>query len=153
MAHNHFLVPGITPQPISALQLRCQAWYGSLGLIPGPIWKMSCNNLLIFFNSGGTQLKILGVKTEEVKVEEPMNTSTTEGWYLIVLWLRSWMYQTHCRSKSLVDCCNFQLLSIGQLSFLHHYDCHGMTEILLKMALKSHNCYLFALEDFKEGMT
>jgi hypothetical protein len=21
--------------------------YGSLGLIPGPIWKMSCNNLLV----------------------------------------------------------------------------------------------------------
>jgi hypothetical protein len=32
--------------PISALQLRCRAWYGSLGLIPGPIWKMPCNNLL-----------------------------------------------------------------------------------------------------------
>ena len=25
------------------------AWYGSLGLIPWPIWKMSCNNLLILF--------------------------------------------------------------------------------------------------------
>ena len=23
------------------------AWYESLGLIPGPTWKMSCNNLLI----------------------------------------------------------------------------------------------------------
>ena len=39
---------GINPWPISALQLRCRAWYGSLGLIPGPIWKMSCNNLLIY---------------------------------------------------------------------------------------------------------
>jgi hypothetical protein len=39
--------PGINPRPISALQLRYWAWYGSLGLIPGPIWKMSCNNLLI----------------------------------------------------------------------------------------------------------
>ena len=29
------------------------------------------------FFTGGTQLKILGVKTEEVKIEEPMNTSTT----------------------------------------------------------------------------
>jgi hypothetical protein len=42
------IVPGINPRPISALQLRCRAWYGSLGLIPRPIWKMSCNNLLIF---------------------------------------------------------------------------------------------------------
>jgi hypothetical protein len=25
------------------------AWYGSLRLIPWPIWKMSCNNLLILF--------------------------------------------------------------------------------------------------------
>jgi hypothetical protein len=41
------MVPGINPRPISALQLRCRAWYGSLGLIPGPIWKMSYNNLLI----------------------------------------------------------------------------------------------------------
>jgi hypothetical protein len=32
---------------VSALQLRCRAWYGSLGLIAGPIWKMSCNNLLL----------------------------------------------------------------------------------------------------------
>ena len=42
------MVPGINPRPISALQLRCRAWYGSLGIIPGPIWKMSCNNLLLF---------------------------------------------------------------------------------------------------------
>jgi hypothetical protein len=35
------------PWPISALQLRCWVWYGSLGLIPGSIWKMSCNNLLL----------------------------------------------------------------------------------------------------------
>ena len=41
------IVPGIKPRPISALQLCCRAWYGSLGLIPGPIWKMSCNNLLL----------------------------------------------------------------------------------------------------------
>jgi hypothetical protein len=41
------IVPGINPRPISALQLRCRAWYGSLRLIPGPIWKMSCNNLLL----------------------------------------------------------------------------------------------------------
>ena len=40
------IVTGINPRPISALQLRCRGWYGSLGLIPGPIWKMSCNNLL-----------------------------------------------------------------------------------------------------------
>ena len=33
------MVPGIS--------LRCRAWYGSLGLIRGPIWKMSCNNLLV----------------------------------------------------------------------------------------------------------
>ena len=37
----------IIPQHIPALQLRCQAWYGSLGLILEPTWKMSCNNLLI----------------------------------------------------------------------------------------------------------
>jgi hypothetical protein len=42
------IVPGINPRPISALQLRCRAWYGSPGLIPRPIWKMSCNNLLIW---------------------------------------------------------------------------------------------------------
>jgi hypothetical protein len=41
------IVPGINPRPISGLQLRCRAWYGSLGLIPWPIWKMSCNNLLL----------------------------------------------------------------------------------------------------------
>ena len=36
-------------RPISALQLRCRDWYGSLGLIPGPIWEISwlCNNLLL----------------------------------------------------------------------------------------------------------
>jgi hypothetical protein len=39
--------PGINPRHISALQLRCRACYGSLGLIPGPIWKISCNNLLL----------------------------------------------------------------------------------------------------------
>jgi hypothetical protein len=49
------MVSGINPRPISALQLRRRAWYGSLGLSPGPIWKMSCNNLLLshilFFNN------------------------------------------------------------------------------------------------------
>jgi hypothetical protein len=30
----------------SNISPRCRAWYGSLGLIAGPIWKMSCNNLL-----------------------------------------------------------------------------------------------------------
>jgi len=25
--------------------LCSRAWYGSLRLLPGPIWKMSCNNL------------------------------------------------------------------------------------------------------------
>ena len=44
------IVPGINPRPISALQLRCLAWFGSLGLIPGPIWKMSCNNILLLTN-------------------------------------------------------------------------------------------------------
>ena len=42
------IAPGINPRPISALQLRCRAWYGSLGIIPGPIWKMSCNNLIVY---------------------------------------------------------------------------------------------------------
>jgi hypothetical protein len=42
------IVPGINPRPISALQLRCRVWYGSLRLIPGPTWKMSYNNLLIY---------------------------------------------------------------------------------------------------------
>ena len=36
------IVPGISP-PASLSGLI----YGSLGLIPGPIWKMTCNNLLI----------------------------------------------------------------------------------------------------------
>ena len=45
------IIPGINPRPISALQLRYRAWYGSLGLIPGPIWKMSCNNLLLLVTS------------------------------------------------------------------------------------------------------
>jgi hypothetical protein len=44
------MVPGINPRPIAALQLRCRAWYGSLGLIPGPIWKMACNNLLLIYD-------------------------------------------------------------------------------------------------------
>ena len=33
------IVPGISPRPISNLQLRCRAWYGSLGLIPGRYGK------------------------------------------------------------------------------------------------------------------
>jgi hypothetical protein len=41
------IVPGINPRLITTCQLRCRAWYRSLGLIPGPIWKMSCNNLLL----------------------------------------------------------------------------------------------------------
>ena len=41
------IVPGINPRLITTFQLRCRAWYRSLGLIPGPIWKMSCNNLLL----------------------------------------------------------------------------------------------------------
>jgi hypothetical protein len=40
------IVPGISPGHIS-LQLGCRAWYGSLWMIQGPIWKMSCNNLLL----------------------------------------------------------------------------------------------------------
>jgi hypothetical protein len=40
-------VPDINPRLITTLQLRCRAWYRSLGLISGPIWKMSCNNLLL----------------------------------------------------------------------------------------------------------
>jgi hypothetical protein len=35
---------------ISTRQVRCRAWYGSHGLIPGPIWKLSCNNLLLSCN-------------------------------------------------------------------------------------------------------
>jgi hypothetical protein len=46
------IVPGINPRPISALQLRCRAWYGSLGLIPGPIWKMSCKHSYNFMKHG-----------------------------------------------------------------------------------------------------
>ena len=42
---------------ISALQLRCRAWYGSLGLIPGPIWKMSCNNLLLLYSYNFNPIK------------------------------------------------------------------------------------------------
>ena len=34
------------PSYIRICHISCRAWYGSLGLIPGPIWKMSCNNLL-----------------------------------------------------------------------------------------------------------
>jgi hypothetical protein len=30
----------------SLLFFHCQAWYGSLRLIPGPTWKWSWNNLL-----------------------------------------------------------------------------------------------------------
>jgi hypothetical protein len=40
------IVPGIGPRNISPVELRCRAWYGSLVLIPGLIWKMSWNNLL-----------------------------------------------------------------------------------------------------------
>ena len=50
------IIPGINPRPISALQLRCRAWYGSLRLIPGPIWKMSCNNLLLSRNKCDTNI-------------------------------------------------------------------------------------------------
>jgi hypothetical protein len=52
----HIIVPGISPRPISALQLCCRAWYRSLGMIPGPIWKMSCNNLLILLKRYQTML-------------------------------------------------------------------------------------------------
>jgi hypothetical protein len=41
------IILGISPRPISVIQLHCRAWYWSLGLIPGSIWKMYCNNLLI----------------------------------------------------------------------------------------------------------
>ena len=52
--HDIFhIVPGINHRSISALQLRCRDWYGSLGLIPGPIWKMSCNTLLIVLHNIG----------------------------------------------------------------------------------------------------
>jgi hypothetical protein len=35
LRHEIFhIVRGINPRSISALQLRCRAWYGSLGLIP-----------------------------------------------------------------------------------------------------------------------
>jgi hypothetical protein len=44
------IVPGTSSRSVSALQLHCRAWYGNLELIPGPIWKMSCNNLLIRIN-------------------------------------------------------------------------------------------------------
>ena len=39
----------ISPRPIAALQLRCRAWNGSLGLIPGTIWKILCHNLFITY--------------------------------------------------------------------------------------------------------
>jgi hypothetical protein len=41
------IVPGINPRLISALQLRCRAWFRSLGLMPGPIWKMSYQKMSI----------------------------------------------------------------------------------------------------------
>ena len=57
--HDIFhIVPGISPRPISTLQLRCRAWYGSLGLIPGPIWKMPCNNLLILLKRSAATLLV-----------------------------------------------------------------------------------------------
>ena len=49
------IVPGINTRPISALQLRCRAWYGRLGLIPRPIWEMSCNNLLLQWTDGNVK--------------------------------------------------------------------------------------------------
>jgi hypothetical protein len=48
------IVPGINPRPISVLQLHCRTWYGGLGLIPGPIWKMACNLLIMLPNTGYT---------------------------------------------------------------------------------------------------
>jgi hypothetical protein len=43
--------PGISSWPITAFKLRSLAWYGSLMLIPGMIWKMHmpCNNLLLLY--------------------------------------------------------------------------------------------------------
>ena len=41
LLHGIFHIgPSISPPPISTLQLRCRAWGGSLGPIPGPKWKM-----------------------------------------------------------------------------------------------------------------
>jgi hypothetical protein len=62
------IVPGINPRPISTLQLRCRAWYGSLGLIPGPIWyekkkknanKTLKNNICYFWSIANWTLKQL----------------------------------------------------------------------------------------------
>ena len=39
------IVPDIFFWPILSLQPQYRDWYGSLGLIPGSKWKMSCNNL------------------------------------------------------------------------------------------------------------
>jgi hypothetical protein len=56
------IVPGISHQPISAIQLRSWAWYGSLELIPGPIWKMSCNNLLLLIFIANTSANLIAIK-------------------------------------------------------------------------------------------
>jgi hypothetical protein len=57
--------------PISAFQFRCRAWYGSLGLIPGTIWKTSCNNILL-------QLPVQSVPiTTNLVSSNPAQTSCT----------------------------------------------------------------------------
>jgi hypothetical protein len=43
-------------------QLRSWAWYGSLELIPGPIWKMSCNNLLLLIFTANTSANLIVIK-------------------------------------------------------------------------------------------
>ena len=61
------MIPGINPRPISALQLRCWAWYGCLWLIPGPIWKMSCNNLFVLIKKYTKKKKRYWTDAHETK--------------------------------------------------------------------------------------
>jgi hypothetical protein len=52
-----YIGPGISPRPVPPIQLRCRAWYGSPGLIPGRYGKWNviisyyhifCCNMFIF---------------------------------------------------------------------------------------------------------
>ena len=75
--------------------LHCRAWYGSFGLIPRMIWKMSCNNLLISLLSNVTS-KWCHVTTSLINILSlkclvPRNGFLVTAQAVILLWeIQQW---------------------------------------------------------------
>ena len=113
------VVPGISPRPISAHQLRCRAWYGSLGPILTDfvylytyefwlsLWKIARSSVILLIplltvrkgvvDSGVCKMKVWSFKPYEASFITKISRNTTNMYKQY--WPTHAMYNQHMFMK------------------------------------------------------